>query len=148
MSTPWFHLTTRIGESIISPSVADMRGALEELFQGELHGFDRGDDEEHLNTWLTYGFDDGPLYDVDVYSSGKVILSKYRDADYNDLEEELTLLGVTQTRVEELWQWLASGQVERVRSAFLVKAAQTAAPSPMFDPFEYGPPRSGGRVCG
>ena len=106
----------RIGESIDSPSEDDLHRALKELFHEDFPGLVEGHYEEHPNTWLTYGFDDGPLYELDVYRGGMVIFSKYRDADYNQLEDELKLRGVTEFQIQQLWQWLASGDIERIRS--------------------------------
>lgn len=60
------------------------------------------DYEEHPNIWLRYGFDEGPMYVLDLYRQGLVLFSKYADQDYNDPHWEQQMKAVDYEKELEL----------------------------------------------
>jgi len=74
-----------------------------------------GDYEEHPNTWLNYGYEDGnkwTVYTLDIYRGGIVIFSKRDNQDDLNPEFEKRMTGVSQESALELWKALASGNIE------------------------------------
>ena len=71
---------------------------------------------EHPNAWLTRGSDDGPMFVIDAYRTGDVILSKYADQDDAEPEQSVTIRSVSKEVVVELWASLSKGEFERIRA--------------------------------
>ena len=72
----WSTLVTRMGTYISSPSPAQLKDALEEVFASQ--------DLEHPDAWIECGSDNGPLFTISVFSSGYAIYTKYSDVDMTD----------------------------------------------------------------
>jgi len=115
-SEPWLILTTRYGGDIRDPSADDLTTALNELYQETLDGMTDAYYAEHPNAWLRYGFDDGPMYVLDVYRNGRVIFGQWADQDYEtELAPETTIENVIEERAFQLWTWLTNGDVDRIK---------------------------------
>ena len=102
----WVNLTTRIGASISNPKEEQLRDALEELFGS--------DDQEHPDCWIECGSDNGPLYSLSFFSSGRGIYTKYSDVD---MTEELETKEVKASSPEEaigLWMDLINERYEKL----------------------------------
>lgn len=117
MSQAWVILTRRYGGDTSSPTAADLASAIAELYHEDQPGLTEDDYAEHGAASLRYGYDDGPMYVLEVSRLHEVTLEEWADQDY---EEELapprTLRNVSQEQATQLWSWLAAGQIDRVRS--------------------------------
>jgi hypothetical protein len=117
MSDPWVILTRRYGGDTRSPSAAHLGEAVAELYHETLAGMTEGDYAEHGAALLRYGYDDGPMYVLEVSRLGEVRLEEWADQDF---EQELaplrTMREVPEEQALQLWSWLAEGQIDRVRS--------------------------------
>lgn len=77
-----------------------------------------GDYAEHPNAWLRYGFDDGPMYVLNVYRSGSVYFSQWADPDYeNELEPESERVNVSERDACRLWELLAAGKIDEIKGS-------------------------------
>lgn len=109
------YLITRFGAGTTNPSLDDLKEALRELYIENRPSLVEGDYEEHPNTWLDYGYENGnkwTVYTLDIYRGGMVIFSKRDDQDDLDPEFEKHMTGVSQESALELWKTLASGNIE------------------------------------
>jgi len=98
--TSWINLTTRLGHSISNPSDEDLKNALKELFDSK--------DNEHPDSWIECGSEDGPLETLSIYSSGYALYTKFSDADMSDELETKRVDNVTQESGLEIWKNLIS----------------------------------------
>jgi hypothetical protein len=123
MSYPWTCLLSRYGNDISSPTTDDIRSVARELFNENLPGMTEADYNEHGAASLRYGFDEGPMYVLEVTRRGIARWEEWADQDYN---EEITpmreLSSMTEERAIELWRALSSGNIELVRHAFATAA--------------------------
>lgn len=110
MQDGWWVLTTRWGVDIVSPTTAELQGALEELFSAK--------DPEHPNSWLRFGRDDGPMFVVDVYEGGTVVFEEWADTEFEfELASPRQLTGATRATALRLWELLRQGDLPAVRAA-------------------------------
>ena len=109
---PWTILTTRNGEDIAQPSSEQLEDAVDELFEGN-----EAADVEHRNALVRYGTDNGPMFVVEAYSNGLLIMSKYADADFGEPSHEVRLHNVLPDMVLEAWSWLSRGEFDKIRHA-------------------------------
>lgn len=102
----WVNLTTRLGRSFEDPHVDQLREALEELFSSH--------DDEHPDSWIECGRQQGPLHSLTFFSSGRGIYTKYSDVDMTEELEtkEFTAFGPVQAL--ELWGSLINEQYEKL----------------------------------
>lgn len=112
----WIILTTLYGEDIDNPSPQQLRLALGELFDETISGLSEEDYDEHPNAWLRYGFDEGPMYVLDVYRRGGVIFSKYADQADSDALWEYRMDDVSQEKALVLWQHLIEGKLGELKA--------------------------------
>jgi hypothetical protein len=96
-----------MGEDIPQPSQAVLRQVADELIKAK--------DAEHPNACLRCGTDEGPMFVIDAYAGGTVILTKYPDQDSGDPLDETKLINISAQRLFELWLLLASGSLEKIR---------------------------------
>jgi hypothetical protein len=80
----WVILSVRYGGDIRNPSPQQLQQALGELFEENIPGMTEADYMDHPSAWLRYGFDEGPMYVLDVYRDRSVIFAKYADQDDSD----------------------------------------------------------------
>ena len=103
MIVQWTNLTTRLGETLPSPSLSDLQAALRDLFAN-------AGDTEHLDTWIECGSDSGPLASLSVFSSGKGLLTMYSDVDMTDELLTREYENLTEEEALVLWQGLMTGE--------------------------------------
>lgn len=117
MSEPWAILTRRYGEDIRSPTVAQLAVAVAELYHETLPGMTEGDYAEHGAASLRCGFDDGPMYILEVNRLREVRLEEWADQDFEkELAPPRTMHDVQEDEALLLWGWLAEGRIDQVRS--------------------------------
>jgi hypothetical protein len=117
MTQSWVILTRRYGGETRSPTAAQLSDAIAELYHETLPGMTEGDYAEHGAASLRYGYDDGPMYVLEVNRLREVTLEEWADQDYEaELAPPRRMCEVPQDQALRLWGWLAEGRVELVRS--------------------------------
>jgi hypothetical protein len=114
MSETWTILTRRYGADVRHPSHTQLLAAVNELYDENIAGMEESDYAEHPNAFLRSGTDDGPMFVVDAYRSGTVILVKYADQDFGEPSHEVTLTNVRRETLLALWASLVSGDFGRI----------------------------------
>jgi len=102
----WVNLTGCFGEGVQNPSDDDLKKALSILFKSQ--------DNEHPDTWIECGSENGPLYSLSVFSSGYALYTKYSDVDMSDELENKKIENVTQDSAFILWKNLINGNYEQI----------------------------------
>jgi hypothetical protein len=119
MSNPWCYLLRRYGEETGMPTRDEISAAVKELYEENLPGMTERDYEEHGASSLRYGYDEGPMYVLEITRHGTVRLEEWADQDY---ETELCPMREVKVLPQEkavlLWGLLAAGEIEAVRSHF------------------------------
>ena len=121
MSDSSLRLQFRYGNQIESPSLADMRAAVAEVFRENHPDLTEADYAEHPNSWLEYGFqsgDDWTVIIVDVYRTGLTLYSHWADQDDDAPRAEHRLQNVTEDRALELFRILANHDLDNLAVAF------------------------------
>jgi hypothetical protein len=117
MSEPWVILTRRYGSDTESPTVTQLAEAIAELYHENLPGMTEGDYIEHGVAFLRFGFDDGPMYVLEVNRLCQVRFEEWADQDFEkELAPPVKMLYVPEGQALQLWNWLTEGQIDRVRS--------------------------------
>ena len=76
-----------------------------------------GDYAEHGAAFLRYGYDDGPMYVVEVNRLREVRFEEWADQDFEqELVPSRTMQDVPEAHALQLWSWLAEGQIDQLRS--------------------------------
>jgi hypothetical protein len=115
---PWVILTSRYGGDIREPTVDQLRRVLAEVYHENAPSMTEGDYAEHPNAWLRYGFDDGPMYVLNVYRSRTVYFSQWADPDYeSELGPEAERTDVSESEACHLWELLAAGKIDEVKAS-------------------------------
>jgi hypothetical protein len=115
MNTPWLILNTRYGNEIFNPTEGDITAALKEVYFENHPSLTEHDYAEHPNAFLRLGYDDGPMYALDVYRKGAVLFGQWADADYErEIEPEKWLEGVTFEKALSFWLMLAQNRPDSV----------------------------------
>jgi hypothetical protein len=110
-------LARRYGSDTRSPTVVQLAEAVAELYHETLPGMTEGDYAEHGAATLRYGYDDGPMYVLEVSRLREVTLEEWADQDYEQtLAPPRRMRDVSEDQALRLWSWLAQGQIDRVRS--------------------------------
>jgi hypothetical protein len=117
MSRPSVILTRRYGSDTRSPTAAHLAEAIAELYHETLPGMTEGDYAEHGAACLRYGYDDGPMYTLEISRLREAHFEEWADQDY---EQELcpprTMHDVSGEHALRIWSWLAEGQIDHLRS--------------------------------
>ncbi|PXX33714.1 hypothetical protein [Undibacterium pigrum] len=103
----WIHLTGRWGMDTKNPARADLKKALSELF-------DSPEDDEHPDAWLTCGSENGPLYTVNIFSSGYAIFTVYDDADMRTELQRKEISNINHESGLLLWENLIKENYEGI----------------------------------
>ena len=119
MKNSWLFLLCRYGNEIKAPTSDQIDVAANELFHENISGMSEGDYSEHGSLSLRYGFDDGPMYVLEITRGGLARWEEWADQDYNDeLAPMREISRVTEVRAIELLNALANGNFEFVRTEF------------------------------
>jgi hypothetical protein len=120
MSNPWCYLLRRYGKETGVPTRDEISSAVKELYEENLPGMTEGDYEEHGASSLRYGYDQGPMYVLEITRHGTARWEEWADQDY---ETELCPIrevkALPHEKAVQLWEHLAAGEIEAVRSYFL-----------------------------
>ena len=100
-----------------NPTVAQLADAVAELYHETLPGMTEGDYAEHGAASLRYGYDEGPMYLLEVNRRRDVRLEEWFDQDFEqELAPPRTLHDVSEDQALRLLSLLAEGLIDRVRS--------------------------------
>jgi|GEM_PF-485499 len=117
MSLPWVILTRRYGGDVRSPSEKQLADAVAELYQETLPGMTEDYYAEHGAASLRFGYDQGPMFVLEVSRLREVRFEEWADQDYEqELASPRGLHQVSEVLALQLWRWLAQGEIDRVRS--------------------------------
>ena len=116
MSEPWVILTRRYGEETGSPTAAQLAEAIAELYHETLPDMTDGDYAEHGAASLRYGYDDGPMFVLEVNRLREITLEEWADQDYEqELAPRRRMQVVPEDQALRLWTLLAQGNIDRIR---------------------------------
>ena len=118
MTNSWLILTKRYGGDLCSPSVDDLSDAVRELFRESVPGMTENDYEEHGSACLRLGWDEGPMYVLDISRNGTARLEQWADQDYEQELSPAESIAVSEDRALALWSMLASNQIDQLRTEF------------------------------
>ena len=119
MNKPWIILTKRYGAEINSPSDEQLAEAIHELFNENLPGMTIADYEEHPSAWVRLGYDDGPMYILDINRSGRVTFEQWTDPDFeNEMAPTAFIENVNAEKALELWKLVCSDEIEMLKNEF------------------------------
>jgi len=118
MSKPWTILLRRYGAELSSPSKAALSDAVREVFHEDLAGITEGDYVEHGAASLRYGFDEGPMYVIEITRSGNASFEQWADQDYRHELGPSVTRPVNEKKALELWLMLSKGEIENIRAYF------------------------------
>jgi hypothetical protein len=114
---PWVILTRRYGGDTRSPSPAQLTDGVAELYHENIRGMTEGSYAEHGAASLRFGYDDGPMYVLEISRFREVRLEEWADQDYEqELAPPRRMREVPEEHAVQLWNWLATGQIDRLRS--------------------------------
>lgn len=119
MSNPWCYLLYRYGEETEAPTLDEISAAVKELYEENLPGMTEGDYEEHGAASLRYGYDEGPMYVLEITRHGIARWEEWADQDYEmELCPMKEVKSLPQEKAVLLWEKLATGKAEIVRTYF------------------------------
>lgn len=102
----WITVSTVFGKTLREPTEGEMHAALTELFSIA--------DEEHPDTWMECGSEDGPLYCVSIFGSDYAIYTKYSDVVMTQELERKKISPVNLESALVLWNNLATGNFREI----------------------------------
>lgn len=119
MGNPWCYLLRRYGEETGAPTREEISAAVKELYEENLPGMTEGDHEEHGAASLRYGYDEGPMYVLEIIRHGTARWEEWAD---QDCEVELCPMKEVKSLAQEkavlLLVQLSTGTTEIVRAHF------------------------------
>lgn len=119
MSTHRLILTTRFGRDIHSPSMDDLRGAIDQLFDETDPDITQAAYETHPDAWLRHDTGNGPLIVVTVNRLARVHLDQWADADQQTtMAEALGRENVSRQDALLFWRMLAAGDIPDLQAVF------------------------------
>ncbi len=119
MSNPWCYLLFRYGEERGAPTSGEVAAAVKELYEERLPGMTEGDYEEHGAASLRYGYDEGPMYVLEITRHGTARWEEWADQDYEiELCPMIEVKSLPREKAVLLWEQLAAGETDLVQAYF------------------------------
>jgi hypothetical protein len=111
MHKPWVILTRRYGDDVRNPTARQLAEAVSELYHETIP------DAEHGSVFIRYGYDDGPMFVLDLDRLHQVVFEEWADQDFGaELAPPRKIRDVSEMQASQLLGLLADGQIDRVRS--------------------------------
>ena len=119
MSKPWCYLLYRYGNETGAPTRDDIAAAAKELYDESVPGMHENSYEEHGAASLRYGYDEGPMYVLEISRYGTACWEEWADQDYiTELCPMKEIKSLPQEKAVLFWEQLAEGKIELVRVHF------------------------------
>jgi hypothetical protein len=120
MGQPWTILTQRWGHDVREPSVAELKVAIWQLYFETMNGeLPDAHYAEHGAAWLRHGYEEGPMYLLEIDRNRRVRFEESADQDFErEAAPPQAASNVSEESAIRLWSWLAAGEVDRVRAFF------------------------------
>jgi hypothetical protein len=113
MTQAWLVLTRPDGRDVSAPSDAQMAAALTEVYSGKAGNPDGGPG----SAILRFGYDDGLMYEMEIFNGGAVRFAEWSDRDCEiALATPRTMSNLEQGQALQLWHLMAQRQVAKIRS--------------------------------
>lgn len=113
---PWVILTSRWGADIRNPSVEQLTNAVREIFVEEFPPLRESDYAEHPSGWIRFGFDDGPMFVIDIGRNRAARFEQWADQDFErKLAPSMRLSLQSEADALKLWLLSVQGDVETIR---------------------------------
>jgi hypothetical protein len=110
MTQAWVVLTAQDGREIHGPTEQQLSAVLADLYAPR-----KGGNAEPRSATLSFGYDDGLMYQLEISSDGAVLFEEWSDRDCEiALASPRTMLADKATAYQ-LWCWLAQRQVAKIR---------------------------------
>jgi hypothetical protein len=117
VSEPWVILTPRYGSDIQNPTATQLAEAVAELYHETLPNMTEGDYAEHGAASLRYGYDDGPMYLLEVNRIRNVRFEEWADQGFEQEQAPPRIMkDVAEVQALRLWTLLVEGLFDQVRS--------------------------------
>lgn len=111
MTQAWVVLTALDGREIHAPTEQQLAAALADLYAPP-----RQQDGEGASAALSFGYDDGLMYVVEVSSGGDVRFEEWSDRDCEIALASPRRMVADKAKAYQLWCWLAQRQVAKIRA--------------------------------
>lgn len=113
----WTILNVRYGGSFSNPTDEQLAQAIEELYVEQLPDMTEEDYEEHGMAFLCIGYDEGPMYEMEITRGREVWFEEWPDQDEYEhpLVPPRMMEDVSQEHALQLWKLLSLGLIEEVR---------------------------------
>jgi hypothetical protein len=113
MTQAWLVLTRPDGRDVSAPSEMQLAAALADVYSGKLASAEGGPG----SAVLRFGYDDGLMYEMEVFSGGAVRFAEWSDRDCEiALATPRTMSALAQADALQLWRLMAQRQVAKIRS--------------------------------
>jgi hypothetical protein len=119
MSGPWCYLLGRYGDETGAPTREAISEAVKQLYEESLPDMTEGDYDAHGAASLRFGYDDGPMYVLEITRHGVARWEEWADQDYQTalcpVKERESL---PYEKAVLLSEQLAEGKADLVRAYF------------------------------
>ena len=113
----WVYLTRRWGHEVSDPTAQEISSAVHEVFVEDDPQLLDGDYAEHPSAWMRYGFDDGPMFVINIGRNRSARFEHWADQDYRvQIGATLELKLADEEDATQLWVLLARGDIDAIRN--------------------------------
>jgi hypothetical protein len=111
MTHAWVELTGPDGHNVQAPTDAQLAAALSEIYEGD----DVAPDGIAPSAVLRFGYDDGPMYQLEVGRGGTIRFEEWSDRDCEIALASPRLMSAGKEDALQLWKWMSLRQVAKIR---------------------------------
>ena len=122
------HLDAAIRRGVTQSKCGTTCRGYQGIVSRTLQGMTEGDYAEHGAGSLRFGYDEGPMFVLEVSRLRDVTFEEWADQDYEQqLAPQRKMNLVSEEHALQLWGWLARGEIDQVRAQpWGLAIAQTA----------------------
>ncbi len=111
MTQAWVVLTALDGREIHGPTEKQLAAVLADVYAPAPEA-----DRLGASAALSFGYDDGLMYVVEVSSGGDVLFEEWSDRDCEIALADPRRMVADKAKAYQLWCWLAQRQVAKIRA--------------------------------